>query len=167
MPFLKLTSARVRIIHFLHSPEISLNLETCLFTHRGYHDKSFGFRQQREYVFPDCELSSSFSHALPNSITPKDTSSQLKNRSENAPLLRFVDSMRTHGHHAARIDPLDLIHREEVAALSAERYGLVDEDKSFNVNGILWTKHVGEYREGKGVEWWTLEEIKEHLRRVY
>jgi probable 2-oxoglutarate dehydrogenase E1 component DHKTD1 len=78
--------------------------------------------------------------------------------------------MRTHGHRSARIDPLDLIHREElheVAALSAERYGLVDEDKSYNVNGILWTRCVGEYREGEGEEWWTLKEIKEHLRSVY
>ena len=75
--------------------------------------------------------------------------------------------MRTHGHRAAGIDPLDLVHREEVAALSAERYGLVDEDKVYNVNGILWTKRVGEYREGEGEEWWSLKKIKEHLRRVY
>ena len=75
--------------------------------------------------------------------------------------------MRTHGHRAARIDPLDLIHREEVGALSAERYGLVDEDKSYNVNGILWTRRVGQYQEGEGEEWWTLKEIKKHLRSVY
>jgi probable 2-oxoglutarate dehydrogenase E1 component DHKTD1 len=72
--------------------------------------------------------------------------------------------MRTHGHRSARIDPLDLIHREEVAAFSAERYGLVDEDKSYDVNGILWTRRVGE---DDGEEWWTLKEIKEHLRSVY
>src|SRR5260370_18489279 len=111
MPIHTLSSALVRGKYVLHSSEVSFNPMGCLFTHRGYHDKSFGFRQRREYVFPDCELSSSFSHALPNSITPKDTSSQLKNRSENAPLLRFVDSMRTQCHHAAIIDPLDLIHR--------------------------------------------------------
>lgn len=78
-----------------------------------------------------------------------------------------MDSIRTHGHYAAKIDPLDLIHREEVAALSAERYGLVNEEEVFNVNGILWSKRVDEYQEGEGEEWWTLKEIKEHLRKVY
>jgi hypothetical protein len=72
--------------------------------------------------------------------------------------------MRTHGHRAAHIDPLDLIHREEVAALSPERYGLTNPEQRFNVNGILWTKRVGE--EG-GEEWWTLSDIRDHLRRVY
>jgi len=75
--------------------------------------------------------------------------------------------MRTHGHRAARIDPLDLIHREEVAALSPERYGLVDDNAKYNVNGILWTKRIGEAREGEGEEWWTLKQIREHLRKVY
>lgn len=72
--------------------------------------------------------------------------------------------MRTHGHRAARIDPLDLIQREEVAALSPERYGLTDENRRYNVNGILWTKRVGEANDD---EWWTLKQIREHLRKVY
>ena len=75
--------------------------------------------------------------------------------------------MRTHGHRAAHIDPLDLIHRVEVAALFPERYGLVDPQQRFNVNGILWTKRVGETVEGSGEEWWTLSEIRDHLKRVY
>ena len=75
--------------------------------------------------------------------------------------------MRTHGHRAAHIDPLDLIQREEVAALSPERYGLTNPEQRFNVNGILWTKRVGEAVEGSGEEWWTLSEIRDHLRRVY
>jgi len=73
--------------------------------------------------------------------------------------------MRTHGHRAARIDPLDLIHREEVAALSPERYGLTEDNKKYNVNGILWTKRVGEL--GEEAEWWTLKDIQDHLRTVY
>lgn len=72
--------------------------------------------------------------------------------------------MRTHGHRAARIDPLDLIQREEVAALNPARYGLVDKDKKYNVDGILWTKRVGE--EGDKEEW-TLAQIENHLRSVY
>ncbi|KDR79783.1 hypothetical protein GALMADRAFT_241860 [Galerina marginata CBS 339.88] len=117
-----------------------------LVTRRMYHDESFGFRKPQGYVFPDY------------------TSTQLQNRAENAPLLRYVDSMRTHGHRAARIDPLDLIHREEVAALSPERYGLDDDSKVYNVDGILWTKRVGE---SDGEELWSLRQIREHLRRVY
>ena len=97
-----------------------------------------------------------------------DTPAQLENRAINAPLLRYVDSMRTHGHRAASIDPLDLIHREEVAALDPTRYGLTDENKRYNVDGIVWTKPVEESRERAGEgEWWTLKEITRHLREVY
>lgn len=110
-----------------------------------------------------CALSPSNTHQLG---TP-DTQSQLDNRVANGNLLRYVDAMRTHGHRAAHIDPLNLIHREEVAALSPERYGLTDPEQKFNVDGILWTKRVGEAVEGGGEEWWTLGEIRDHLRRVY
>jgi len=97
-----------------------------------------------------------------------DTPAQLENRAINAPLLRYVDSMRTHGHRAASIDPLDLIHREEVAALDPARYGLTDENKRYNVDGIVWTRPVEESRERTGEgEWWTLKEITRHLREVY
>lgn len=96
-----------------------------------------------------------------------DTQNQLDNRVANSNLLRYVDAMRTHGHRAAHIDPLDLIHREEVAALSSERYGLTNPEQRFNVDGILWTKRVGEAVGGSGEEWWTLGEIRDHLRRVY
>ncbi|KAF8997053.1 dehydrogenase E1 and transketolase domain-containing protein 1 [Cyathus striatus] len=111
---------------------------------RAYHDESFGFRKPKPYVFPDY------------------TQEQLTNRAQNAPLLRYVDSMRTHGHRAARIDPLDLIHREEVAALDPARYGL--QEGEYDVDGIVWTRRVGE---GDGEERWSLEEIVRHLRGVY
>ncbi|EKM75012.1 hypothetical protein AGABI1DRAFT_123391 [Agaricus bisporus var. burnettii JB137-S8] len=114
---------------------------------RGYHDESFGYRPPPKYEFPDY------------------TSEQLSNRHHNAALLRYVDSMRTHGHRAASIDPLDLIHRDDVAALYPARYGLVERGKKYNVDGILWTKRVGEANEGS--EMWTLDEIENHLRSVY
>jgi probable 2-oxoglutarate dehydrogenase E1 component DHKTD1 len=63
---------------------------------------------------------------------------------------------------------LDLIHREQVAALSPERYGLVREEQGtqkYNVDGIIWTKRVG--AASSGDEMWTLEEIERHLKRVY
>jgi 2-oxoglutarate dehydrogenase complex dehydrogenase (E1) component-like enzyme len=93
-----------------------------------------------------------------------DTQTQLENRASNAALMRYVDSMRTHGHRAARIDPLDLIQREDVAALSPARYGLVDEEKKYNVNGILWRRAR---KLGEEEDWLSLRDITEHLRKVY
>ena len=136
---------------------------------RGYHDESFGFRKPREYVFPDCKRDFVQSFYTKSFVRPfltvvADTQSQLENRASNAALMRYVDSMRIHGHRAARIDPLDLIHREEVAALSPARYGLVDEEKKYNVNGILWRRA----RDLGGEEdWLSLKDITEHLRKVY
>lgn len=133
---------------------------------RAYHDESFGFRKAREYDFPDCTLSicPSWIHSW-IVLLRADTDVQISNRAKNSPLLRYVDSMRTHGHRAARIDPLDLIHREEVAALFPERYGLNNDDNVYDVNGIIWTKRVGEADDGE--ELWSLRQIREHLRKVY
>ena len=138
---------------------------------RKYHDESFGFRRPREFVLPDCQcplplpLDILTSTANLTFCCPSDSEVQLKNRAENAPLLRYSDSLRTHGHRAARIDPLDLLQREEVAALSPARYGLVDGAKQYNVNGILWAKPVGEDADTE--DWWSLRDIEAHLRAVY
>jgi probable 2-oxoglutarate dehydrogenase E1 component DHKTD1 len=70
-----------------------------------------------------------------------------------------------HGHRAARIDPLDLLQREDVDALDPERYGLVDSSKKYDVNGIIWTKRVGEAPDDP--EHWTLRDITDHMRSVY
>ncbi|KAI0312699.1 dehydrogenase E1 and transketolase domain-containing protein 1 [Amylostereum chailletii] len=114
---------------------------------RTYHDESFGFRKPRAFSLPDY------------------SAEQLQNRTDNAPLLRYVDSVRTHGHRAARIDPLDLLQREEVSALDPSRYGLVDESKRYNVNGILWTTPVD--HQATQDELWTLHDITTRLRAVY
>lgn len=114
---------------------------------RAYHDKSYGYREPRRFSLPD------YSPA------------QLENRTKNAPLLRYVDSLRTHGHRAARIDPLDLLQREEVAALNPARYGLTDPDAKYNIDGIVWTRPVGDA--SGAPEEWTLAQITEHLRRIY
>ncbi|KAJ7259573.1 dehydrogenase E1 and transketolase domain-containing protein 1 [Mycena haematopus] len=116
---------------------------------RFYHDESFGFRKPREFIFPD--------------YTP----AQLRNRAENAALLRYVDLIRTHGHRAAHIDPLDLIQREEVAALDPRRYNLLDDNKKYNVNGIVWTGPVNPSERSDEDEWWTLGQVTEHLRNIY
>ncbi|KAL5522783.1 hypothetical protein ACEPAG_8801 [Sanghuangporus baumii] len=114
---------------------------------RRYHDESFGYRERQEIALPD--------------YTP----AQLHNRAVNAPLLRYVDSMRTHGHRAARIDPLDLLQREEVAALDPARYGLTDPKQIFPVDGIVWTNPAGPNMPSS--ETWPLERIVSHLRAVY
>lgn len=93
-----------------------------------------------------------------------DSPKQLHNRAVNAPLLRYIDSVRTHGHRAARIDPLDILQRENVAALDPARYGLTDSSATFDVNGILWTSPVGE---DAGPTELTLSEITRRLRRIY
>lgn len=88
--------------------------------------------------------------------------------------MRYVDSLRTHGHRAARIDPLDLLQREEVAALDPTRYGLVDPSAKYDVNGIIWDKPVGTSSNAtinsitsSEEDLWTLEEIVRHLRGIY
>ncbi len=93
-----------------------------------------------------------------------DSTTQLENRAVNAPLLRYVDSLRTHGHRAARIDPLDLLQREEVAALDPTRYGLVDPSRKYDINGIVWTRPV---EDNIGRTEWSLEDITKHLRSIY
>lgn len=97
-----------------------------------------------------------------------DTTSQLANRTSNAPLLRYVDSFRTHGHRAAKIDPLDLLQREEVAALNPSRYELDDAEKKFAIDGIIWNKPVGDSSIcSANSEEWTMRQITDHLRSVY
>ncbi|KAH7887154.1 dehydrogenase E1 and transketolase domain-containing protein 1 [Phlebopus sp. FC_14] len=111
---------------------------------RSYHDESYGFRKTREFTMLDY------------------TSEQLSNRVTSAPLLRYADALRTHGHRAASIDPLDLLRRERVAALDPARYGLSDAQERYDVNGILWTGQCQTKRKQ-----WTLDEITQFLNTVY
>ncbi|EIM89258.1 dehydrogenase E1 and transketolase domain-containing protein 1 [Stereum hirsutum FP-91666 SS1] len=140
----------------LARPTRQLSVRCIPASMRFYHDESFGFRKPREFTLPD--------------YSPE----QLRNRTANAPLMRYVDSLRTHGHRAARIDPLDLLQREEVAALDPTRYGLVDPAAKYNINGIIWDKPVGTSSSAttnsvtdSEEDFWTLEEIVRHLRGIY
>ncbi|KAH7108012.1 dehydrogenase E1 and transketolase domain-containing protein 1 [Auriculariales sp. MPI-PUGE-AT-0066] len=116
---------------------------------RRYHDESFGFRKARAFDMPD--------------YTP----AQLENRAKNSALLRYVDSMRIHGHRAAQVDPLGILQREEVAALDPLRYGL-SHDSAYDISGIVWNRGTDSVSaEAVGGQHWTLKEIESHLRRTY
>lgn len=57
------------------------------------------------------------------------------------------------------------MQREEVAALNPRRYGLLDDEQKYDVNGIVWTSPVGA---GSGTkDEWTLGAITQHLRSIY
>ncbi|KAI5981244.1 dehydrogenase E1 and transketolase domain-containing protein 1 [Pisolithus albus] len=111
---------------------------------RAYHDESFGFRKPRQFIMPD--------------YTP----AELSNRAANAPLLRYADALRTHGHRAASIDPLDLLRRERVPALNPSRYGLSDPNGTYDIRGIIWTG-----QEPEANNHWALRDITEFLNTVY
>lgn len=130
---------------------------------RSYHDTMYGYREPRQFTLPDCERDAVYFWCI-RAECISDSRSQLRNRAMNANLLRYVDSLRTHGHRAARIDPLDILQREEVAALNPARYGLRGPSALYDVNGILWTSPVGE---DVGKTELTLEEITRRLRHVY
>ncbi|KAB5594248.1 Dehydrogenase E1 and transketolase domain containing 1 [Ceratobasidium theobromae] len=114
-----------------------------------YHDESFGYRRSRPYSLPD--------------YTPD----QLENRAKNAALLRYVESVRQHGHRAASIDPLDLLERDGVNALDPKRYGLTDSNAKFNINGIIWHDLESLGNPSSKEVLWSLSEIVNHLRSTY
>ncbi|CCM02167.1 uncharacterized protein FIBRA_04245 [Fibroporia radiculosa] len=142
-----------KYVSFVYSPDPSDLYRTQLrylrpLGRRKYHDKSYGYREARKLTLPDYSVA------------------QLQNRTANAPLLRYVDSLRTHGHRAARIDPLDLLQREEIAALNPHRYGLLDDAQKYDINGIIWTSPV-DAEIDPAESHWTLGEITQHLRAIY
>ncbi|KAG8904913.1 hypothetical protein FRB99_001011 [Tulasnella sp. 403] len=116
---------------------------------RSYHDRSFGYREPRKLKLPD--------------YTP----SELENRAQNAALLRYVDSVRQHGHRAAKIDPLDLLQRDEVNALDPARYGLSNPTQAYPVDGILWNTQLPKGHDQTSQPTWQLKDIVSFLREVY
>jgi probable 2-oxoglutarate dehydrogenase E1 component DHKTD1 len=62
---------------------------------------------------------------------------------------------------------LDLFQREDIDTLDPKRHGLVDISRTYEVNEIPWTKHIGETPDDSELELWTLRDIRNHLRSVY
>ncbi|KAG0366465.1 dehydrogenase E1 and transketolase domain-containing protein 1 [Gamsiella multidivaricata] len=115
---------------------------------RAYHDDgAYGYRVPKVYSMPD--------------YTPEE----LANRVENANLLRLVIGYRTHGHRNANLDPLDIVKRESVPALSAERYALTDSSKVYNLNGILHVNQSKSNTDAKDEA--SLQTILNHLEKSY
>src|SRR5260221_12065471 len=56
---------------------------------------------------------------------------------------------------------------EEVAALDPTCYGLVDHNKLYNVNGIVWLNSIEDHIIGKTEALFPLSEIVHHLHSVY
>ncbi len=56
---------------------------------------------------------------------------------------------------------------EEVAALDPTCYGLVDHNKLYNVNGIVWLNSIEDHIIGKTKAMFPLSEIVHHLHSVY
>ncbi|OZJ02164.1 hypothetical protein BZG36_04628 [Bifiguratus adelaidae] len=107
-----------------------------------------------------------YGYRVPKVFKKEDyTEEELKNRTENGSLLRFVQAYRTYGHSAAALDPLGLMDRSKVLALDPARYGLNDMDKSYNLSGVLFVKSKQEPTESMEVA--TFGRIYEHLRQVY
>lgn len=102
-----------------------------------------------------------------------DTPEQLANRAKNASLLRYVDSIRLHGHRAALVDPLDKLQREPVSALDPARYGLHSSDEPYDINGIVWYDGQSPSLDTSTTSpvssdlKWSLDDITKHLRDVY
>ncbi|CAG8608971.1 10192_t:CDS:10 [Paraglomus brasilianum] len=96
---------------------------------------------------------------------PDYASQQLVNRVENANLVRYTLAYRIHGHRSAFLDPLGIMDRAEITAIDANRYGLSDPHKIYNLDGIIHVNESESSFESKREA--TLEEITTHLKNVY
>ncbi|ORX97262.1 2-oxoglutarate dehydrogenase, E1 component [Basidiobolus meristosporus CBS 931.73] len=121
---------------------------TTSLSHRKYHvDGTYGYRAPRRFTLPDY------------------TAEELANQAENANLLRLVQAYRAYGHESSVLDPLGLEKHEASIELDPKRYGLNDENKKYNLAGIL---HVNESKSSKApLDEADLKTVIGHLNKVY
>ncbi|KAJ2551667.1 hypothetical protein EV175_003608 [Coemansia sp. RSA 1933] len=71
-------------------------------------------------------------------VEPEDYSAtEIRNRQKNANLLHLVNAYRKYGHLSSNLDPLGMRKAELIEELSAGIYGLTDDSKVYNINGIV------------------------------
>ncbi|KAI8324422.1 dehydrogenase E1 and transketolase domain-containing protein 1 [Martensiomyces pterosporus] len=87
---------------------------------RGYHDGA-------EYG----------SFSPPNVELEGYSTEQLSNRQKHSDLLHLVKAYRRCGHLASNLDPLGMQKKELIEELSAGMYGLTEESKAYNLDGII------------------------------
>ncbi|KAJ1667672.1 hypothetical protein IW140_001272 [Coemansia sp. RSA 1813] len=103
----------------LQSIAIRLRQQACALS-RNYHDST-------EYGFMTAPL-----------VEPEDFSAtEIRNRQKNANLLHLVNAYRKYGHLSSNLDPLGMQKAELIEELSAGIYGLTEDSKMYNINGIV------------------------------
>ncbi|KAJ2847076.1 hypothetical protein GGI22_006079, partial [Coemansia erecta] len=116
---------------------------TC--SRRYYHeDIAYGYRVPKEPEYPD--------------YTPE----QLRNRQAHAALVCFVNAYRSIGHKSTDLDPLRMQKKATVPELDPARYGLTDENQTFNIDGILSISGASQPGETA-----TMDEIHKALKDTY
>ncbi|ORX72908.1 Thiamin diphosphate-binding protein [Linderina pennispora] len=65
------------------------------------------------------------------------SSDELENRQQQPELLHLVNGYRRYGHLSSNLDPLGIKKAELIEELSAGLYGLTEESKMYNVEGII------------------------------
>ncbi|KAJ1896049.1 hypothetical protein LPJ81_004829, partial [Coemansia sp. IMI 209127] len=112
---------------------------------RCYHeDIAYGYRVPKEPEYPD--------------YTPE----QLRNRQAHAALVCFVNAYRSIGHKSTDLDPLRMQKKATVPELDPARYGLTDENQTFNIDGILSISGASQPGETA-----TMDEIHKALKDTY
>ncbi|QRW18859.1 hypothetical protein RhiXN_00265 [Rhizoctonia solani] len=130
-----------------------------------YHDESFGYRKPRPYNLPDCKFSVLLRIMAIYRFVSSRHPAQLENRAKNAALLRYVESVRQHGHSLNRSPGPP--GTRPVGALDPTRYGLKDANAKFDINGIIWHDLGNLGSPSSEPVMWSLSEIVDHLRSVY
>ncbi|KAJ2725289.1 hypothetical protein GGI07_001423 [Coemansia sp. Benny D115] len=110
------TTTRPMLARRYPTPSISATLLSKRFYHE---DVVYGYRVPKEVEYSD--------------YTPE----QLANRQQQAALVCLVDAYRSSGHRATDLDPLGIQQRQMLPELDPARYGLVDANKKYNIDGIL------------------------------
>ncbi|KAI9505842.1 hypothetical protein GGI25_001250 [Coemansia spiralis] len=120
-----------------------LAISSAVFKRRYHEDIVYGYRVPKKFEYPDY------------------SAEQLQNRQKQAALVCLVNAYRSIGHRATDLDPLGIQEKATIPELDLTRYGLTDESKTFNTDGIL---SVSNFEQPSSV---TMGEIHKALKDIY